>query len=298
MATMIVQNGNSMINIVSKRVHNLRVSLWGWLIYFFLPIRKKIIHQNIDFVFQNTLSLKEKKYLAQAFYSHLLTSIKEIIFISFIKKERLQKLISIEGMDNLKQGISYGKGVILLTGHVGNWEFAPILGVPMMNINNNLYVIRKPIKTPWIESWLYAHCEKAGITIISAKRSINKIRSILAQNGIVHFAIDQHVGTHTKQGIAVPFFNKLAGTYSSLAILARYTKTTIIPMSTFRLNNGKHVLKFYTPIEWQEGTSYNDEIYKNTLQYNQSIEAMILEHPEQWWWVHKRWKKLEGEKIS
>ncbi|MDR3442479.1 MAG: lysophospholipid acyltransferase family protein [Legionella sp.] len=275
---------------VQNSIPNLRVSLWGWLIYFCLPIRKKTVHKNIDFVFQKTITIHAKKRLAQAFYSHLVTSIKELISIPFIRRDKLRLMVVIEGMSNLTQGIASGRGVILLTGHVGNWEFAPIMGIPMMNITNNLYVIRKPIKTRWIESWLYKRCETAGITILSARQGIKQLRTVLAQNGIIHFAFDQHVGIRTNQGIAVPFFNELAGTYRSLAVLAHRTGATVVPMSTFRLNNGKHVLKFHAPLEWQEGTSLKESIYNNTLHYNQMIEAMILDNPEQWWWVHKRWK--------
>lgn len=275
---------------VHKRLSDLKINFWGWFIYFFIPIRKKIVHHNIELVFQNKITLNTKKRLAQAFYSHLATSIKELVSLPFLAKNKLRAMVAIEGMEHLTQAISGGKGVILLTGHLGNWEFTPIVGIPKMNISNKLYVIRKPIKTRWLESWLYNRCEKIGITILSAKRGINKIRTILRQNGIIHFAFDQHASLHANQGIAVPFFNKPAGTYRSLAVLVHRTQATVVPMSTYRLKNGKHILKFHSPLEWQQGTSLQETIYMNTLTYNQTIEAMILAHPEQWWWVHQRWK--------
>jgi KDO2-lipid IV(A) lauroyltransferase len=280
-------NAQSSLN---DKIAQLSISLVGTFIYYFLPIRRQVIRSNIELVFQETLSASSKKRLAIAFYSHLIRSIKEIITMPFRSKKKLESDVTIQGMEYLLQSIENETGVILLTGHMGNWEFAPIIGIRMMNLTNQLYVIRKPIRTRLIESWLYKRCEQAGIKILSTKSGIKKIRTVLTQKGIIHFAFDQHIGIQTNQGIAVPFFNRPAGTYRSLSVLAHRTKAIVLPMSTYRLVNGKHVLKFHPQLEWQENSSPRKAIYNNTLRYNQVIENIILDNPEQWWWVHQRWK--------
>lgn len=93
-----------------------------------------------------------------------------------------------------------------------------------------------------------------------------------------------------KSGIAVEFFGLRAGTYRSLAFFAHKHQTPVVPVSGYRLHNGKHVIKFHPEIEWEFRVDKEQAIYRNTLRYNQALEQLILEHPEQWWWVHRRWK--------
>ena len=93
-----------------------------------------------------------------------------------------------------------------------------------------------------------------------------------------------------RDGVAAEFFGKKAGTYRSLASISRNTGVPVVPAAGYRLLNGRHVLEFYEPIVWQDYPTTQESIYRNTLAYNQALERIILEHPEQWLWLHKRWK--------
>ncbi len=86
------------------------------------------------------------------------------------------------------------------------------------------------------------------------------------------------------------FSEKKAGTYRSLAMLARQTNIPVVPAAGYRLANGQHVLEFFEPLVWQDEDNSQQAIYHNTLKYNQALEKIILERPEQWMWLHKRWK--------
>lgn len=85
-------------------------------------------------------------------------------------------------------------------------------------------------------------------------------------------------------------FGKKAGTYRSLATISRHTGIPVIPAASYRLPNGKHVLEFHDPIPWKDYETTQESLYRNTLAYNQALEKIILAHPEQWNWMHKRWK--------
>ena len=102
--------------------------------------------------------------------------------------------------------------------------------------------------------------------------------------------LDQHASLANRDGIAVEFFGEKAGTYRSLASIAQHTGIPVVPAAGFRLKNGRHVLEFHEPIVWQDQGSSQQSIYHNTRRYNQALEKMILAYPEQWMWLHRRWK--------
>lgn len=269
-----------------------KVTWLGQAIYYLMPYRRKVIQNNINQVYGNNLTLAEKKHLIKAFYSHLVTFIKETISLRFISNQTLKNKVKVEGHEKLLKMAKEGKGILLLTAHIGNWEYAP-LGA-MLNFaefTGHFHFIRRTLTNKTIEKILFNRYFKAGLRIIPKKRgSLNLVCEALEQNHAVIFVLDQHASIDNKDGIAVEFFNKKAGTYRSLASIARNTAIQVIPTETFRQKDGLHVLKFHEPLQWQDYQSSQEALYQNTKIYNQAIERMILNHPEQWMWLHKRWK--------
>jgi KDO2-lipid IV(A) lauroyltransferase len=101
--------------------------------------------------------------------------------------------------------------------------------------------------------------------------------------------MDQHNKVGAK-AVAVEFFGKKAGTHRSLALVARQSGAPVIPAVGYRRPNGRHVMKFHPPLEWINAEHHREEIYLNTLVYNQVLERFVLDHPDQWFWMHRRWK--------
>ena len=102
------------------------------------------------------------------------------------------------------------------------------------------------------------------------------------------FPFDQYAGG--RDGIEVEFFGRPTGTFRSLALIARATGAPVIPAATWREPDGRHVLRFEEPLAAIECEDYDEEIRRNTRSYNAMLERLILRHPEQWWWTHRRWK--------
>ena len=105
---------------------------------------------------------------------------------------------------------------------------------------------------------------------------------------LVVFPFDQHA--RPPDGIAVDFFGQPAGTFKSLAIIALATGAPVLPAASWREPDGWHVLRFEDPVPPVECDNVNEEIRRNTRAYNAVLERLILRHPEQWFWVHRRWK--------
>jgi Kdo2-lipid IVA lauroyltransferase/acyltransferase len=272
-------------------INQLPVTWTGHFLYRFLPYRKKVILDNINQVFGDDLSSSQKTYLAKAFYSHLATSLKETMQMRFISEKNLKSQVEVRGYERLLEAAEKGKGVLVLTGHFGNWEFAPIGGIlNFKQFKGQFHFIRRTLGSKWIERILFRRYYAAGLNVIPKKNSLHQVVDALDQNHAVVFVLDQHASIVNRDGVAVEFFGKKAGTYRSLASFARHTGVPIFPAAGYRVGKNRHVLEFYEPIEWEDFSTSQEAIYQNTKRYNEALEKMILAHPEQWMWLHKRWK--------
>lgn len=272
-------------------IDKLKITWWGRFIYYCLPYRRRIVMSNIHQVFDNRLSLQEKKALAKAFYSHLMTSIKEMIQLRFMDDQTLCDRVDVLGYERLLEIAAENRGVLVLTGHFGSWEFAPIGGIAKFKqFKGQFHFIRRTLNNKWLERFLFRRYYQAGLKVIPKKNSLEQVAEALNNNHAVVFVLDQHANIENRDGVAVEFFGKKAGTYRSLASFSRHTGIPVVPAAAYRLENGRHVLKFHEPIPWQDHGSTQESIYQTTLAYNKALERIILEHPEQWLWLHKRWK--------
>lgn len=273
------------------KIEKLPVSLTGRLLYRYLPYRKSVIMGNIDQVFKDTLNSKQKKHLARAFYSHLAKSLKEMFLMRFISLKKLEEKVDIVGVENVGSVLEQGRGVLILTGHFGNWEYAPIGGIlNFKELQGKFHFIRRTLGNKFIERILFKRYYNAGLNVIPKKNSLEKVIDVLEKNHAVVFVLDQHASIVNRDGVAADFFGKKAGTYRSLASFSRHTGVPVIPAAGYRLENGRHVLEFHKPIPWEDCDSAKEALVKNTTNYNKALEQLILAHPEQWLWLHKRWK--------
>ena len=272
-------------------VRALKPSIAGKFFYYCLPFRKRVVLNNMDIVFGSALTMAEKTNLAQAFYGHLAKSLKENFLMRFWNEDKIKSKAEVIGDEHIEKVLAQEKGALILTGHFGNWEFAPIAGILNFKLlQGRFYFIRKLIGTKWIEKILFSRYYKAGLNVIPKKNSLPQACDALEQNSAVVFVMDQHACLHYKDGIKVDFFGKPAGTYRSLATIARNMEVPVIPAQSYRRKDGTHVLEFYPPLEWIDAEKSREAVLKNTKRYNEQLETMILRFPEQWLWMHKRWK--------
>lgn len=276
---------------ISEKIRQARVSAAGRVIYHLLPYRKRVIRANIDQVFGDGLPETLKTHLIKAFYSHLVTSIKETIALRFMSEEALRSRVEVRGYERLLNIAKEGRGVLVVTGHFGSWEFAPLGGIlNFKQFQGQFHFIRRTLGNKYLERILFRRYYHAGLNVIPKQNALQHVSDALDKNHAVVFVLDQHASIVNKDGVAVEFFGKKAGTYRSLASIARHTGIPVVPAAGYRLSHGRHVLEFYDPIPYQEYPTTQESIYKNTLAYNQALERIILAHPEQWVWLHKRWK--------
>lgn len=276
----------------------LNPSWLGWLAYHVFPVRRQIVLQNMQTAFGDSLSPEEIKKLAQKFYGHLLLTFFENLRLGWMDRAEMRKKLRVEGRHHVMGASAQNKGVILLGGHFGNWEMGPIMCTEHFSeFKGRFHVLRRQLVNKSVERLLFGRYRTAGLNVLPKRNSLSRILEVLAANDAVVFIMDQHAKPK-KDGVIVDFFGKKAGTFKSLAIVARASEAPVVPTYCFRDKDGSHVMKFLEPLKWLSDPDPDREILLNTRRYNETLEKIILDHPEQWIWVHRRWKINERAKLS
>lgn len=263
--------------------------LAGRLIYRLLPFRRRVILDNLRRVFGTAAPEAEIVRLAQAHYAHLWRLAGEFIRFRWLSAQRKSALIRVDNVEALARALERGKGVLVITGHFGNFEVATIAGLrhfPQMR--GRFHFIRRAIRPRWLDALVTRRFRKGGFGVLGKRGSLEAILGRLEAGDLVVFPFDQHASP--PDGIAVDFFGHPAGTFKSLAIMALATGAPVVPASSWREPDGAHVLRFEDALPLVECDNVNEEIRRNTRAYNAVIETLVLRHPEQWYWVHRRWK--------
>jgi len=155
-------------------------------------------------------------------------------------------------------------------------------------VRGRFHFVRRPIKPRWLDALVNRRFAKAGFGVIGKRSSLDAIVERLEAGDIVVFPFDQYAGR--RDGIDVELFGHPVGTFKSLAVLALATGAPVMPAASWREADGTHVLRFEDPLPLLDHEDTSEAIRRNTRAYNAALETLILRHPEQWWWVHRRFR--------
>jgi len=265
------------------------VPWFGWLSFHCLPLRRGVVLENLRRVFAEYVSESEIRRLAQAYYGHFVRFFFEFLRLPFMSATKRREWIRIENMESPRRAHAEGKGILLMTGHFGNWEVATVAGISQLKqYHGLLHFVRRPIKPRCLDDFIRRRFERAGFGTLTRRDSLDAMLDLLATGLIVVIVFDQHAGG--RKGIPVDFLGHPADTFKSLAILAMTTGAPVIPASSWREPDGSHVLRFEDPLPHIDLEDVGESIRQNTRAYNAALERMLLRHPEQWIWMHRRWK--------
>jgi len=174
---------------------------------------------------------------------------------------------------------------ILLTGHVGNWE---VLGYCLATLGFPVQALARPIDNPLINDWLLGIRQKRGLSIITKFDASERMIAVLREGGTLAFIADQNAGD---KGVFVPFFGRLASSYKSIGLLAMNQRVPIICGCAHRIGTGfcydLGVTDLIQPEDWE---NQPDPLFYITARYNRAMERMIRARPQQYLWMHRRWK--------
>jgi len=266
----------------------------GRLLYRFLPIRRDIILANLRRVYGERVGEDEIVRLALAHYAHLWRLVGEFLKFRWLSAKRKAALVRVDNIEALAHALALNKGALVLTGHFGNWEVATIAGIGNYpQVRGRFHFVRRALKPAWLDALVTRRFNQAGFGVLPKRGSLDAILDTLAKGDMIVFPFDQHA--RPPDGIEVDFFGHPAWTFKSLAIIALATGAPVLPASAWREPDGRHVLRFEDALPPIETDNTREAIRVTTRAYNEALERLILARPEQWYWVHRRWKTVPGK---
>ena len=262
-------------------------SLIGSVAFYFAVEARKITIQNLEQAFVDK-SKKEIRQIAKLVFENQGKNLFELFSFPKLTKEKINSLVTIENLDAFKKALACGNGVLLASAHCGNWE---IMGAALSLNGMPINVIAKKIYIPQLNSMLIGFRQSKGENVIlrSANNAARQMLRALRNNESIAMLIDQDT---TVPGVFVDFFNKLAYTPSGLATLALKTNAAVLLAIDERLSGDKHKV-ILEPIEIKRSGNFDTDVLSNTAHITKLIETHIARLPEQWVWMHERWKTKE-----
>jgi KDO2-lipid IV(A) lauroyltransferase len=197
-----------------------------------------------------------------------------------IHKHNLPRWIRFEGMDHFHEAKAAGKGVLFATAHLGNWELSAFAHAL---VNGPMHVVARPLDHPQIDALIEQRRELSGNHVILKKDAARAILCALRANEAVGVLIDQN--TAAEEGVFVNFFGVPACANKAFMRLASASGAAVIPgFALWSEAEQRYVLRFYPPI------NLTGDVTRDTQALHSKLEEVIRDYPDQWMWIHRRWK--------
>lgn len=265
----------------------------GAFVFYVLRIRRRLGDRQIAMCFPDMPPAERRRILKGA-YQSLATTVAEGGLLKELAAGGPLKtpppMFTHEGFEHFEAARSLGKGTLVVTAHLGNWE---LIGFVYALLGVKLHIVARDIKNPRVNKVWVELRESSGLKVIRAKRrqgGLKQMLQALKGNESVAIVLDQNMPAGG--GVFVDFFGKPASTLDLVAVLAKRTGAAVVPAFTFRRSDGSHHAVISPPLEWEHVTSDDPhaDVVHNTQRYTRIIEDAIRAHPDQWLWLHRRWK--------
>ena len=203
-----------------------------------------------------------------------------------LTKKNIEKVVILEGHENFLEGKRRGNGVLYLTGHIGAWELSSfahaLYGYP-------LHYIARPLDNQRLDALVNQYRCSSGNQPIFKNESARVMLRILKDSGTIGILADQN--TMPEEGVFVDFFGESACATTGIARVALHTGAAVVPGYAYWDETiQKYRLRFEPPVELVRTGDTERDVFENTQRFAKAIQGIIQKHPDQWVWVHQRWK--------
>lgn len=259
-------------------------ALLGECAFLILPKYRNIAIDNLTKVFGTKKSAKEIKSIARKVFENLGKNACEIINFPKINEKNIGRFVRIEGIEIVDRSFAHGKGTIILASHFGNWELLGLMfrikGYPGVTIGRRIYFYK-------YDNYLNKLRRSHDVNVIYRDESPRKMLKVLKENKILGIVADQDVDS--VDGVFVNFFGMNAYTPAGPVALAKASGAKLIPCFVIR-KGGHHLLKIEEPVELVDTENREADLVTNTQRWSDIVESYIRRYPDQWVWIHRRWK--------
>ena len=264
--------------------------LFAFLFTHIIPIRRRLIHENLTIAFPESTREQRKELIARM-WEHLFLMVVEVAHISRrIHPTNWRKYITLVSTDKIGKILHNDRPLVMVTGHFGNFEaggfLLGILGYPS-------HSVARTLDNLYLNDFIKTFREAAGQFLIPKNDGYDQILDVLNKRDVMVFLADQSAGP---KGCMVDFFGKKASTFKAIALLSlKYDAPVVVCYATRRdrpMHFNMTVADVLDPRDYPEGIT----VKEITQWYTHVLEEGIRQHPEQYWWIHRRWKDSEKRK--
>ncbi len=252
--------------------------------YYLLPGRRKIALENLELALGAERTEEERERIARESFINAAYSAMEMIHFERIIAEWKERF-SFEGDELIDEMIRKKKGFFVFGGHLGAWMMLPIF--PKRFIPGN--VVIRPQRNPYFDRYLRRLVEKWGGRMINTRGTGDLIEDLAKKGEMVGFYMDQE--SRREQGVFVDFFGRPASSHVVPPYLAWKHDIPMFPYWMPRETPGRVNVIFKPPVEFVKTGDKDNDIRVNTQRLAREVEDTIRRYPEQWFWVHRRWKR-------
>jgi Kdo2-lipid IVA lauroyltransferase/acyltransferase len=258
----------------------------GDVLWWALPHRRAVALGNLRRCFGGERSPAEIRQLGRRSFEHVGMNVVEACRYLLRPTDVMLSRVRVEGREHVQAAAAHGRGVFVLTAHFGNWELLAaahaLAGLP-------LSIVTRPLDHPVLDDLAARFRRRSGAELIVKRQAVREVLTALKRRRMVGILLDQNATRD--EGVFVPFFGSPASTSKGLALLALRTGAPVVPIFLRREADGRHCVEMGAALPPPEDglvTTY-------TATFNRVIEATIRRAPEQWLWMHDRWRTRPRE---
>ncbi len=263
---------------------------FGFLLFHLWKKRREIATENIrKTILTGALKISEPpEIIAKKCFGNLGISLSEVAKIYYGLGGSIIEKVKILGIENYKNSLAKNKGVLFFTGHCGNWELLSLaFGLKVSNIS----LVARAQNNPYLNQLIEKVRAKYGNRVIYKKGALKALLSELKGNKTVGILIDQAV--LPEEGVIIDFMGMKAWTTKAPSLIARRTSSPVMPAFISRAIDGSHTINLYPEVELSKKESQQEALLEDTKNFSYYIEEYIRQHPAEWLWIHRRWKRAE-----
>jgi heptosyltransferase II len=254
------------------------LGLVAWLL---LPTYRQLARRNMDIAFGSEKSAPEKGRIVRRHFQQLGANLLSGMKLNSMPLEKVVALVAIEGVDEVHRELRAGRPVVVVLSHLGNWElFAQIL--PYFVGYTRLSTVYQKLANRHLDRFVREQRARFGVELFDRSEGFQEAIRLLRGGGMIGILSDQHAGDH---GLWTPFFGRLASTSPLPALLCKRTGAALIAASLYTDGPGRWRMIFSPAFDLP-----NDSVPSLTAKTNEVIAGEIRRAPEDWFWVHNRWK--------
>lgn len=258
----------------------------GTLLSFAAVGIRRIVRRNLEFAYPE-LTRHEIRSLSKRVFHHFGTTVLELVQLSYLTREKILDRFRVQGATYLIDALEKQKGLIIVSAHMGNWEFA--LQFFPCYLERALVGVAKRFRYAPLDQCVHRIRTRMGNEIIYKRGALPELSRTLREGGIVGLLIDM---SRRKDGVEVQFFGRKATATPAAALLAIRCKSPVVPAFCVRQGDGRLGIQIGPPVEIKRTKDLRADLQTNTQIMTDRVEQVVRSHPEQWFWAQKRWKEF------